>query len=202
MYVVGDVPTIASVKRYIAANWSRVGVPNVFLHDDGYFVIKFNSLAERDEILCKGPYTFFNKPVIIKPWTAAFNFYEEVLKVIPLWVKLSNLPLNCWSCDSLSRIASLLGVPVCADDCTTRQQRVSFARLLVEMDVTANLPDHVWIEDVNGNEFKQQVVYDWKPSYCKKCQMPGHNCDTVPVRKVPPVVKKVWVPKKQQNRAG
>ncbi|XP_056697419.1 uncharacterized protein [Spinacia oleracea] len=184
MYVVGDVPTIASVKRYIAANWNQVGVPNVFLHDDGYFVIKFSSLAERDEILCKGPYTFFNKPVIIKPWTAAFNFYEEVLK----------------SCDSLSRIASLLGVPVCADDCTTRQQRVSFARLLVEMDVTANLPDHVWIEDINGTEFKQQVVYDWKPSYCKQCQMPGHNCDAVPVRKEPPVVKKVWVPKKQQNK--
>ncbi|KAK1404832.1 hypothetical protein POM88_004437 [Heracleum sosnowskyi] len=33
------------------------------------------------------------------------------------------------------------------------------------MDVTNVLPDHVYIED------------DWAPSYCKMCQMPGHDCE-------------------------
>ncbi|XP_056689965.1 uncharacterized protein [Spinacia oleracea] len=174
LYVVGDTPTIASIKRYITANWTHVGTPNVFLHDDGYFIIQFDSVDDRNTIMSGGPYTFFNKPMIIKPWSSEFNFYEEVLRVIPLWVRLPNLPLNCWSSDSLSRIASLLGVPVCADDCTSRQQRVSFARILVEMDVTAVLPDHIWIEDINGTTFKQQNVNK------------------------APQVKKVWVPKKTQ----
>ncbi|XP_056693089.1 uncharacterized protein [Spinacia oleracea] len=201
LYVVGDTPTIAAIKRFISANWVNIGTPNVFLHDDGYFIIQFDSVDDRNSVMSGGTYTFFSKPMIIKSWSPEFNFYEEVLRVIPLWVRLPNLPLNCWSGDSLSRIASLLGVPICADDCTTRQQRVSFARVLVEMDVTAILPDHIWIEDVNGQEFKQQVQYDWKPSYCHKCQLPGHNCASVAKTQVqqaskPPQVKKMWVPKK------
>lgn len=179
MYVVGDVPTIASVKRYIVANWNQVGTPTVFLHDYGYFVLHFSTIVDRDGIISGGPYTFFNRPVILKPWAPVFNFYEEVLRVIPMWIKLPNLPLNCWRSDSLSRIASLLGVLICVDDCTSRQERVSFARMLVEMDVTAALPNHVCIEDSNGREFKQSVIYDWKPSYCHKCQMARHDCCTV-----------------------
>lgn len=207
LYVVGDTPTIASIKRYIIAHWNHVGVPNVFLHDAGYFVIQFSCIADKNDILCGGPYMFFNRPIILKPWPPDFNFYEEVLKVIPLLIKLPNLPLNCWSCDSLSRITSLLGVPVCADDCTTRQQRVSFARVLVEMDVTVELPDHVWVEDIEGRVFKQAVQYDWKPTYCHKCQMPGHNCEfktaKVPeVRKDTNKVRQVWVPKQKLAITG
>ncbi|WMV32217.1 hypothetical protein MTR67_025602 [Solanum verrucosum] len=55
------------------------------------------------------------KPVIVKPWTTNFNFKDEVLKVIPLWVKFPNLPLNCWGTKSLSRITSVLGKPICAN---------------------------------------------------------------------------------------
>lgn len=47
------------------------------LHDNGYFVIQFHSLDYRNEIIYGGPYTFFNRPVIIKPWGPDFNFYEE-----------------------------------------------------------------------------------------------------------------------------
>ncbi|XP_021754907.1 uncharacterized protein LOC110720205 [Chenopodium quinoa] len=203
MYVVGDTPTLTAVKRYVDSVWNQVQTPNIFLHDDGYFLVHFHSIEDRDLVLAGGPYTFLNKPVIIKPWSTGFNFYEEILKVIPLWIKLPNLPLNFWSADSLIRIASILGVPLFADDCTTRQQRVSFARVLVEMDVTMTLPDHVWIEDELGVEFKQAIVYDWKPSYCAKCSMPGHDCSFLgkpvqkPVTKQP--TKQIWVPKKQQQ---
>lgn len=81
----------------------------------------------------------------------------------PLWVKLPNLPLNCWGPESLSRIDSVLGVPLYADSCTTKQWRVYFARLLIGMDVTSPLPEYVWLEDDNGLMFKQVVNYDWKP---------------------------------------
>ncbi|XP_021860851.1 uncharacterized protein [Spinacia oleracea] len=161
MYVVGDSPTIASVKRYMEGMWNSVTQPQVFFQDDGYFIIKFMNIEDRNQIIARGPYTFYGKPVIIKPWTTNFNFYEEVLRVIPLWVRYPNLPLSCWGCDSLSRTSSLLGVPLFADECTTRQDRVSLARVLIEMDITSPLPDHVWIEDSNGEVFKKAVTYDW-----------------------------------------
>lgn len=34
-----------------------------------------------------------------------------------------------------------LGVPLYADECTTQQLRVSFARMLIDIDVTKPLPD-------------------------------------------------------------
>ncbi|XP_021848896.2 uncharacterized protein [Spinacia oleracea] len=167
MYVVGDSPTIAYVKRFMEGVCNSVTQLHVFFHDDGYFIIKFKNIEDMNQIISGGPYSLYGKPIIIKPWTVDFNFYEEVLKVIPLWVKFPNLPLNCWRSEALSRISSLLGVPLFEDECTTRQDRVSFARVLIEMDITTPLPDHVWIEDSSGRIFKQDVRYDWKPANCE-----------------------------------
>lgn len=41
-----------------------------------------------------------------------------------------------------------------ADDCTSRQERVSFARILVETNVTMKIPKKVLIEDGSGKVFK------------------------------------------------
>lgn len=200
LYVVGYTPTIASLSKYVAANWSYVSMPKIFLHDDGYFVVKFMSMDDKNAVLADGPHLFFGKAMIIKPWKANFDFCEEILRVIPIWVKFPNLPLNCWSSDSLSRIGSSLGVPLFADACTTRQDRISFARVLIEMDVTLALPDCVWIEDELGKLMKQQVVYDWTPPFCKSCNKVGHDCaKTAPVKPKQVVKpKRVWVQKKVQ----
>lgn len=32
--------------------------------------------------------------------------------------------------------------------------------------------------DSRGRKFQQQLVYEWKPSYCDKCQTIGHTCTT------------------------
>lgn len=77
---------------------------------------------------------------------------------------------------------------------------MSFARVLIEMDIKSTLPDYVWIEDSSGKVFKQVVLYNWRPAYCKVCCTPGHDCDELPkplAAKL--VVKKVWVPKVVQK---
>ncbi|XP_019236661.1 PREDICTED: uncharacterized protein LOC109216895 [Nicotiana attenuata] len=109
-------------------------------------------------------------------WSASFDFANEVLKTIPLWIQLPKLPLSCWEDDSLSRIGSTLGIPIYADACTTRVERISYARILVEMDVTKPLPKQIKVEDPNRREFEQEVWYDWLPQYCTKCLQLGHIC--------------------------
>ncbi|XP_075095239.1 uncharacterized protein LOC142173532 [Nicotiana tabacum] len=117
-----------------------------------------------------------SKPIVVKMWNAAFDFSNEVLKTIPLWIQLPKLPLNYWEDDSLSRTGSTLGVPIYADACTTKVERISYARILVEMDVTRPLPRQIMVEDPNGKEFEQEVWYDWMPMYCNKCLQLGHVC--------------------------
>ncbi|KAH0748451.1 hypothetical protein KY290_027683 [Solanum tuberosum] len=115
VYVVGTTPTIGAMERFIMGQ-------------------------ERDKVLCSGPHHLLRRPVIMKPWVPEFNFKEEILITIPVWIKLPNLPLNCWNSIVLSKIGSSLGKPLYADECTTQVSRISFARILVEVDVTRPLP--------------------------------------------------------------
>lgn len=103
---------------------------------------------------------FVNKPVISKVWDPGFDFKKKVLRMIPLWIKLPNLPLQCWSLESLSRIGSLLGKHVYADDCTSRVDRITYARMLIEMDITDELPNTVKLRDPQGKIFTQEIIYD------------------------------------------
>uniref|UniRef100_A0A0V0H2Y5 Putative ovule protein n=1 Tax=Solanum chacoense TaxID=4108 RepID=A0A0V0H2Y5_SOLCH len=167
LYVVGDCPSIRALERFIATTWNFVSKPKIFYHNDGYFVIQLNSIEDRDEVLLSGPYTIGNRPIILKMWSENFDFKAEVLQIVPLWVRLPNLPLNCWGMDSLSRFGSALGVPLYADECTTNIERISYARLLVEMDVTRKLPEKLKVLDLNGKLLEQAVEYDWVPEFCQ-----------------------------------
>ena len=72
---------------------------------------------------------------------------------MPVWVILLNLPTKIWGAKSLSRIGSLLGVPLAADACTATQNRVSYACILVEVDVAKPLPKALLVEDEQGKVY-------------------------------------------------
>lgn len=63
-----------------------------------------------------------------------------------------------------------------ADECTTRMERISYARLLVEMDVTIPLPNSIKVMDTQGKVFEEQIWYDWRPQQCATCCLIGHDC--------------------------
>lgn len=101
-----------------------------------------------------------SRPIVVKDWVSDFCSEKEVLKEIPLWIRLPNLHLSCWSVDSLSHIGSMIGKPVCDDDCTSQQMRISYARLLVEIDITKPLSYKVQIANGEGLMVEQQVLYE------------------------------------------
>lgn len=74
--------------------------------------------------------------------------------------------MNCWSEDCLSRIGNVIGVPLYNEEYTSKGLRVLYARLLIKMDVTLNIPKEVVVEESNGTIFKQIVLFDWLPPLC------------------------------------
>lgn len=78
MYVVGNSPSIGAVERFIANNWNYIAKPKVYYNNEGYFVVKFASIGDRDEVLCSGPHIMNNRPIIVKVWEADFDFSKEV----------------------------------------------------------------------------------------------------------------------------
>lgn len=119
VYVIGTTPSIGAMKRFITSQGTYTTKPEILYHVDGYFVIKFGKEEEKEKVLCAGPQYLMKRPIIMKPWSSDFNFKEEILTTVPLWIKLPNLPLNCWNSMVLSKIGSSLGQPLYADECTT-----------------------------------------------------------------------------------
>lgn len=117
-------------------------------------------LADKNDIFYADPYTINNKPIISKPWTANFDFSVEFPTEIPLWVKFPKLLMSCWGKVSLSRIASAVGKPIFADECTTKQSRISYARMLIEVNVTKAIPTEIAVMYPSGKVFQQSVTYD------------------------------------------
>ncbi|KAL2938435.1 hypothetical protein RDABS01_021884 [Bienertia sinuspersici] len=205
-YVVGMNPSLNAVRIYAQNQWGGIPASRIFLHDDGYFLIRFDSNVARNDIIVKGPYMFKGKPVVVRPWSVNFDFQSEVLREVPVWVRFPNLPLYCWAGNSLSRIGSALGVPICTDECTSHQSRISYARMLIEIDVTKSRPKAIPIEGVNGVEFEQKVTYEWVPHFCSKCNKVGHDCyfkriTTGAAKKKKTKPKRAWVRKQQQQQA-
>ncbi|KAM3218971.1 hypothetical protein P3L10_023502 [Capsicum annuum] len=101
------------------------------------------------------------------------------------WVTFPSLLLNCWNIGLLSRIASGLGNPLCTDDCTSRMERTSYVRVLLEIDTTMSLPTKLKVMDPNGYIFDQNINYEWWPKYCPTCCQIGHVCKVQPPKPVP-----------------
>ncbi|XP_058726138.1 uncharacterized protein LOC131597458 [Vicia villosa] len=129
--------------------------------------------------------------MLLKEWRTHFNVKQDMLRTMPLWVKLPQLPLHLWGARSLNKIGSAIGMPLVTDECTAHKLRVSYARILVEVDVTRKLVEEITLKDNEGRKMKQAIEHEWKPKFCDKFQRMGHICGE-------PTLKKVWKPKQQQ----
>ncbi|KAK4412825.1 hypothetical protein Salat_2929700 [Sesamum alatum] len=73
---------------------------------------------------------------------------------------------------------SRLGNPIAMDALTRKMERVSYARILVEVDASKSLVDNVEFILPNGVMRKQPVVYEFTPKFCSGCNRFGHLKDS------------------------
>ncbi|XP_043687595.1 uncharacterized protein LOC122638812 [Telopea speciosissima] len=117
------------------------------------------------------------RPLILRPWSPKVCLERVDLFSVPVWVSLPNLPFHYWSADALSSIGSVIGKPIVTDKMTRSMERLSYARLCVEVSADRDLPSFVPVYGDDGLVFYQKVVYDWKPPLCKHCRVFGHLLD-------------------------
>ncbi|KAL9357189.1 hypothetical protein Peur_050442 [Populus x canadensis] len=52
--------------------------------------------------------------------------------------------------------------------------KLSYARVLIEVDLLGTLPDLISVQLPNGSTLGQQVIYESLPRFCKNCASMGH----------------------------
>lgn len=83
--------------------------------------------------------------MLLRDWKPYFNLKKDMLRTVPIWVRLPQLALYLWGKRSLSKIVSALGTPLVTDECTTNRLRVSYACILMEIDITRTLSEEITI---------------------------------------------------------
>lgn len=98
----------------------------------------------------RGSYTIHRKPMFLHECKPDFKKQEDMIWTLPFWVVFLQLPLVYWGEASIGKIVSALGKPLMTDECTAKKLRVSYERVLIEIDVTRELKSHVNIRGPGG----------------------------------------------------
>uniref|UniRef100_A0A2K1Y9R9 DUF4283 domain-containing protein n=1 Tax=Populus trichocarpa TaxID=3694 RepID=A0A2K1Y9R9_POPTR len=166
----------APLLHFIGKHWQYKA--NFTMHDSGWLIFVFHYELEMPETLSSGPYFVFGRPLILKVMPEFFDFQASDMTKLPTWVKLPNLPLRCWTPLCLSKLAGMIGKPIHCDVPTANMTRLSYARILIEVDLLQELLDAIQVVLPNGTPFSQQVTYESLPRFCKRCRVIGHSANT------------------------
>nr|GEU88868.1 probable glucan 1,3-beta-glucosidase A [Tanacetum cinerariifolium] len=175
-------------------------------HGGGSIIVANRNSAKSWETF-KG--RFGLKDIVIDVEDADTTIVKETPFKIPIWIRLSNIPLEAWNVKGIITIASMLGRPINMDKmtammCKDGSGRLGFARVLVETNAEKECIDNIeinYVDDLNNVKKTKWVKaeYSWKPDRCNNCCVFGHytqHCKLKP--------RAVEVPKgavKQNNQA-
>ena len=172
-YVAGKYPGFGALKSIIGNTWKCDATLSI--HENGWLVYEFKDENDKMAVLNGGPYLIYGRPLMLKSMPEFFDFSKNDMSSVPVWVKLPNLPLKCWSIRSLSKISSLIGKPIQCDRLTASKTRISYARVLIEVDLREDLPSSIEFGLPNGMFINQPVIFESLPRFCKTCHSIGHS---------------------------
>lgn len=87
MYVLGIDLNLNAVKNFMNF-WDFVQIPDMFYNEKGYFILKFRSCEHKDNVMMKDSYTIHNMPMLLRIWHHDSGLTRDMLKNIPVRVKL------------------------------------------------------------------------------------------------------------------
>ncbi|XP_074315737.1 uncharacterized protein LOC141651945 [Silene latifolia] len=131
-----------------------------------------------NEVLRQDPWMVGPNSLILKQWSPSFSMEMEKVAKVSIWILFPGLDPYLWSDVVLSKMASKVGKPLFADPVSTAKSKLSFARVLVEADVSHDLPTHVNINTPHLGQVSQKIIYEWLPYFCKCCGKLGHTSST------------------------
>ncbi|XP_020689441.1 uncharacterized protein LOC110104608, partial [Dendrobium catenatum] len=126
---------------------------------------KIWKLKVYEMVWSKGAWFFHGKPFVFQKWSKTFQPTRENFAMVPIWVRIIDMPLVCWNSEGISKIASKIDTPLAVDALTAAKTRLTYARICIQVATTSDFPDTVpiSIEDV---VYHLKIQYEWKPNPC------------------------------------
>ncbi|KAL0455379.1 UNVERIFIED_CONTAM: hypothetical protein Slati_0877100 [Sesamum latifolium] len=206
-YFLGKRPYFHHVNEFVRSVWPLVR--EVKATANGFYFFEFKTTAAMEEVIEGGPWLFRGQPIVLQKWEPGMMLRRLQHTQVPVWIKLRHLPVELWTTEGLSTVASGIGKPLYPNAITRACTTLDLARVCVMLDISSKLPKHIVIivpcEDRSESACKVDVEYEWLPSKCNVCMSLGHPMKECPSMKPkqPPVsvyVQKPPVMKEQVRR--
>ncbi|XP_075092350.1 uncharacterized protein LOC142172591 [Nicotiana tabacum] len=163
------------MEGYFNRIWGKLGIDIVSQVQRDVFLVRFHTIESRTKVVEGGVQMFDRKPVIVKQWQPDIEMKKEIMDNIPVWIRLSGLNVKYCGKQALAKITGMVGNPLKADKVTTMKERMTYARVLVEVPINKVFPDTVIFENEHGHIVEQEMDFEWKPILCTKCKNYGHE---------------------------
>ncbi|KAL2246947.1 UNVERIFIED_CONTAM: hypothetical protein Sindi_2547000 [Sesamum indicum] len=199
-YFLGKRPYYHHLKEFAHSVWPALR--EVTATTNGFFFFQFKTVFDMEEIIEGGPWLFQGQPIVLQKWEPGMAMRKLKHTQVPVWIKLRHLPMEFWTTEGLSTVASGVGKPLYPDAITRACTRLDFARVCVMIDATQKLHKHIIVmaPDEEGGETpcKVDIEYEWLPPKCTACMSLGHSnkdCALNKTRKPTKPTVNVYVPK-------
>ncbi|XXG82933.1 hypothetical protein AAC387_Pa10g0805 [Persea americana] len=93
--------------------------------------------------------------------------------ISPVWIVMKGIPYHCWSSGILLSIIGSVGKPLRLDETTAAQRMLSYARVLVNLDVSKLGPSCLSVELEGESSVEVTIIYENVP--CSGCFSTGHS---------------------------
>ncbi|KAG7558925.1 Ribonuclease H-like superfamily [Arabidopsis thaliana x Arabidopsis arenosa] len=173
--VLGRHVPIAALSRKLRELWKPMGGMYVVDLPRHFFMIRFDQEDDYLTAVSGGPWRVFGSILMVQAWSPDFDPLSDEIVTTPVWVRLSNLPVNFYHRAILMGIAEGLGKPIKVDLTTMKLERARFARVCVEVNLTKPLKGSV---RVNGERYF--VSYEGLSTICPTCGVYGHLAPECP----------------------
>ena len=128
----------------------------------GFFVFVFENAEDKNLIFRNNPYFMGPQGLYLNKWTLHFDPTQYVSSVIPVWVRLPHLPLDCYNKKSMQAIGNSLGRYI---DQAVRKDQYFCARICVEVDLEVGLLEQIKITITDWMHI-QELDYEQIPFKC------------------------------------
>ncbi|KAK4384263.1 hypothetical protein Sango_3078200, partial [Sesamum angolense] len=168
-YFLGRKPYYHHLNEYVRSGWPAVKTAMAMAN--GFYFFQFKTEIAMEEVIEGGPWLFQGQPIVLQRWEPGMVLRKHKHTQVPVWIRLRHLPVEFWTDDGLSTVASGVGQPLYQDTITRACTRLDFARVCVMLDISSTLPKHLIImmprEDGTEVPCKVEVEYEWVPPKCK-----------------------------------
>ncbi|WMV32820.1 hypothetical protein MTR67_026205 [Solanum verrucosum] len=184
-------PKMEVIRKSFVAQTQLTGGVKIAHFNSRHIYIYLDNEADHITVWTKQKMFIAGHPMKLQMWTPTFKPAEET-PIVPIWITLPELPWHCYYMDILTPLLSPIGKALYLDSATMQKTRGSVAKVRVQIDITKERPQHVWLgfSEKDPSLGKWQIIdFEDVPSYCLYCKHQGHVFGECPVKERVEVIK-------------